>query len=91
MDRFASPPALQDRLLGPLHVEALLLADRVLVLDGGRLATELVIDHPRPREPGDLVDQRAQLLAVLGVDAPSSRTRTSPTDRTFPTNSEETP
>ncbi|MFV0623182.1 DUF1465 family protein [Sphingomonas sp. ac-8] len=27
MDRSALPPALQDRLLGPLHVEALLLAD----------------------------------------------------------------
>ena len=53
--------------------EALLLADRVLVLDGGRLATELVVDHPRPRRPEELVGPRGDLLSVLGVDTPSAR------------------
>ncbi|PNA92057.1 sulfonate ABC transporter ATP-binding protein, partial [Pseudomonas sp. MPR-AND1B] len=33
--------------------EAITLADRVLVLDGGRIALETRIDLPRPREVGD--------------------------------------
>lgn len=50
--------------------EALLLADRVLVLAGGRLVQDLVVDLPRPRRraaPGfDAL--RIRLLATLGVD-----------------------
>ncbi|WP_043366645.1 ABC transporter ATP-binding protein [Belnapia sp. F-4-1] len=50
--------------------EALLLADRVLVLAGGRLVQDLAVDLPRPRRraaPGfDAL--RIRLLATLGVD-----------------------
>jgi sulfonate transport system ATP-binding protein len=49
--------------------EALLLADRVLVIDGGRIALDLPVplDHPR-RKTGAVFDAlRAQLLAALGV------------------------
>ncbi|WP_243653955.1 ABC transporter ATP-binding protein [Pseudonocardia endophytica] len=47
--------------------EALLLADRVLVLDGGVIGQE----HrpgPRPRRPEDLVELRRRVLTELGVD-----------------------
>jgi sulfonate transport system ATP-binding protein len=50
--------------------EAVLLADRALVLESGRIATELAIDLPRPRRhahPG-FARLRARLLAALGVD-----------------------
>ncbi|TDD79703.1 ABC transporter ATP-binding protein [Actinomadura rubrisoli] len=49
--------------------EALLLADRVLVLDEGRIAHETRVDLPRPRhrEHPDLTALRATLLARLGV------------------------
>jgi sulfonate transport system ATP-binding protein len=50
--------------------EALLLADRALVLEGGRIRTELVLRLPRPRrhaQPG-FADLRGQLLLALGVD-----------------------
>ncbi|MBP2702376.1 ABC transporter ATP-binding protein [Microbispora sp. RL4-1S] len=49
--------------------EALLLADRVLVLDAGRVAHETVITTPRPRhrDHPDLIALRATLLAALGV------------------------
>ncbi|MFC3126555.1 ABC transporter ATP-binding protein [Pseudoroseomonas globiformis] len=50
--------------------EALLLADRVLVLDGGRLSADLPVDLPRPRRralPG-FNALRVKLLASLGVD-----------------------
>ncbi|MFC6883126.1 MULTISPECIES: ABC transporter ATP-binding protein [Actinomadura] len=55
--------------------EALLLADRVLVLDGGRIAheTRVRLPRPRPRDHPDLSGLRATLLARLGVtpeDAP---------------------
>jgi sulfonate transport system ATP-binding protein len=49
--------------------EALLLADRVLVIDGGKVAVDLAvpIEHPR-RKTGTLFDGlRAQLLGALGV------------------------
>jgi len=49
--------------------EALLLADRALVLDGGRIAEELpvALDHPRaPDDPG-FGPLRRQLLDRLGV------------------------
>ncbi|GAA0359172.1 ABC transporter ATP-binding protein [Microbispora corallina] len=49
--------------------EALLLADRVLVLDEGRIAHETAISLPRPRhrDHPDLVSLRTTLLAALGV------------------------
>ena len=50
--------------------EALALADRVLVLAGGRIAHEARVSLPRPREREhpDLITQRTRLLAELGVD-----------------------
>ncbi|GAA0806262.1 ABC transporter ATP-binding protein [Spirilliplanes yamanashiensis] len=49
--------------------EALLLADRVLVLDGGRIAQELDVRLDRPRAPDDpgFAPLRRQLLDRLGV------------------------
>ena len=46
--------------------EALLLADRVVVLDHGRIGLQVMVPQPRPR---DLPERglRAQLLAALGV------------------------
>jgi sulfonate transport system ATP-binding protein len=49
--------------------EAITLADRVLVLDGGRIALETRIDLPRPREVGDGFQAiRRRLLGALGVE-----------------------
>jgi sulfonate transport system ATP-binding protein len=49
--------------------EALLLADRVLLLDDGRIAESFEVDLPRPRFIGHprFVALRRQLLAGLGV------------------------
>ncbi|WP_062444128.1 ABC transporter ATP-binding protein [Herbidospora daliensis] len=49
--------------------EALLLADRVLVLDEGRIAHDVSITagRPRHREDPELVALRTTLLAALGV------------------------
>jgi sulfonate transport system ATP-binding protein len=49
--------------------EALLLADRVLVLDGGRIAHESWVRLPRPRKRDHpvLTDLRSTLLGELGV------------------------
>ena len=49
--------------------EALLLADRVIVLDAGRIAFQTTVDRPRPRVPHDptLAEQRSALLDHLGV------------------------
>ncbi|TDV55244.1 ABC transporter ATP-binding protein [Actinophytocola oryzae] len=47
--------------------EALLLADRVLVLDGGTIVTEHVLTHARPRRLDDHLDVRARVLTDLGV------------------------
>ena len=47
--------------------EALLLADRVLVLDDGRITTEHVLGHARPRRLADHIEVRAKVLADLGV------------------------
>ncbi|GAA4666291.1 MULTISPECIES: ABC transporter ATP-binding protein [Amycolatopsis] len=47
--------------------EALLLADRVLVLGDGRIVAEHVLGPPRPRRLGDHLDVRAEVLAALGV------------------------
>ena len=54
--------------------EALLLADRVLVLDGGRIAQALPVDAQRPRRHADavLTPLRARLLAALGVPEPGA-------------------
>lgn len=51
--------------------ESVLLADRVLVLEGGRFRADIPVDLPRPRahaHPG-FAALRARLLAELGVDA----------------------
>ena len=59
--------------------EALLLADRALILRGGRIAEEIVVDLPRPRRVTDpeFVALRSRLLAGLGVgDGEPIRTTT---------------
>ncbi|WP_433266476.1 ABC transporter ATP-binding protein [Actinosynnema sp. CS-041913] len=48
--------------------EALALADRVVVLEAGRLVAEHRIDLPRPRRRASFVDLRVDVLADLGVD-----------------------
>lgn len=50
--------------------EALLLADRILVLDNGRFVADRQIDLPAPRRHGDpqFVSHRNALLAALGVE-----------------------
>jgi sulfonate transport system ATP-binding protein len=48
--------------------EALLLADRVLVLGGGRIAHEARVEAERPRRIADLTALRAALLEQLGVE-----------------------
>ncbi|WP_174184658.1 ABC transporter ATP-binding protein [Nocardia barduliensis] len=62
--------------------EAVLLADRVLVLDDGRVAVDQRIDVERPRRHGDpaLLRHRSLLLASLGVevaDAPTDEKKAS--------------
>jgi len=49
--------------------EALALADRVLVLGGGRIAYSTTIDLPRPRDRNHstLIELRLRLLRELGV------------------------
>ncbi|GAQ57524.1 ABC transporter ATP-binding protein [Streptomyces acidiscabies] len=51
--------------------EAVLLADRVLVMDGGVIAHEQQIDLERPRKLSDprFAELRTELLGRLGVDA----------------------
>ncbi|CCH35508.1 ABC transporter ATP-binding protein [Actinosynnema sp. NPDC047251] len=48
--------------------EALLLADRVVVLESGRIVAEHRVGLPRPRRRASFVDLRAEVLADLGVD-----------------------
>ncbi|MFI9352626.1 ABC transporter ATP-binding protein [Streptomyces lydicus] len=50
--------------------EALLLADRALVMEDGRIAYETTVDLPRPREISDpgFGALRARLLSRLGVE-----------------------
>jgi sulfonate transport system ATP-binding protein len=52
--------------------EAVLLADRVLVLTGGRISLDLAIDLPRPRRVGgpEFDAYRDRFLAELGVLEP---------------------
>jgi sulfonate transport system ATP-binding protein len=49
--------------------EALMLADRVLVLEGGKIALDEPVTMPRPRRPelAAFGEQRRHLLAALGV------------------------
>jgi sulfonate transport system ATP-binding protein len=49
--------------------EAVLLADRVLVLEEGRFSLDLPIDLPHPRSARDerLASYRDRLLTALGV------------------------
>ena len=53
--------------------EAVLLADRALVLEHGRIAVETRIDLPRPRRPGTagFAAIRTMLLQALGVHEPA--------------------
>jgi len=55
--------------------EAISLADRILVLDEGRLVEDLRIDLAVPRDHGDprFAQIRTRLLSRLGVDAPGRR------------------
>ena len=50
--------------------EAILLADRVVVLDQGRIAADIPVDMPRPRSHGEpgFAALRRRLLAELGVE-----------------------
>lgn len=55
--------------------EAVLLADRVLVLDGGRFRADIPVEMPRPRshaQPG-FAALRTRLLAELGVTVPAQQ------------------
>ncbi|MGW3247061.1 ABC transporter ATP-binding protein [Streptomyces sp. NPDC001070] len=54
--------------------EALLLADRALVMRDGVIAHETPVALPRPRDVGDpgFTALRSRLLAELGVDAPAA-------------------
>ena len=53
-----------------MWTKRLLLADRVLVLDQGRIALDLRVDLERPRRHADpgFADLRSRLLRELGVD-----------------------
>ena len=50
--------------------EAVLLADRVLVLTDGEISLDVTVDIERPRSRGErtFIELRSQLLAELGVD-----------------------
>jgi sulfonate transport system ATP-binding protein len=51
--------------------EAVVLADRIVVLDGGRIAFDerVGLDHPRERASLAFVELRERLLGALGVPA----------------------
>lgn len=50
--------------------EAIVLADRVLVLDDGRISAELHVEIPKPRDPADprFAELRTSLLSQLGIE-----------------------
>nr|WP_283179810.1 hypothetical protein [Gemmobacter sp. 24YEA27] len=50
--------------------EAVALSDRVIVLDAGRIAHDVVIDipHPRPRGDARLAAFEAEILAAIFAD-----------------------
>ena len=68
----SSAPATDPAVLLVTHDvdEALLLADRVLVLTDGVISLDVPVDVPSPRLRGDrrFIDLRSRLLAELGVD-----------------------
>ena len=57
--------------------EAILLADRVIVLENGKIAEQLRIDLPRARDTGQEGFQaiRARLLGLLGVQVEAAAAR----------------
>lgn len=61
--------------------EAVLLADRILVLDKGRIGLDLTVNVDKPRDRADpaFVSLRVRLLAELGV-GPNPRQKTNGTD-----------
>ncbi|RMI36904.1 ABC transporter ATP-binding protein [Streptomyces triticirhizae] len=61
--------------------EAIALADRVVVLDHGRIAADLRVDVPAPRSPGTAryAALRDELLTLLGLD-PTAGTVPEPAD-----------
>ena len=68
--------------------EAVLLADRVLVLTDGRISLDTTVDAPSPRLRGDrqIIELRSRLLAELGVDEAAEGTH-----QPFPTTPSTTP
>ncbi|GAX51915.1 ABC transporter ATP-binding protein [Streptomyces olivochromogenes] len=64
--------------------EALLLADRVLVMDEGRIAHDLTVGLPRPRDltAPEFVTLRARLLGWLGVTPTHSEADAKTLERT---------
>lgn len=54
--------------------EALILADRILILDAGRIASDICITAPRPRVASntEIVRLRNKILQQLGVEIASS-------------------
>ncbi len=72
--------------------EAIVLADRVLVLDGGRLAVDRAIDLASPRSHRDprFLAHRESLLAALGVVAGEAAVATYAKGRTETTRQEKT-
>jgi len=57
-------------LVTPDIDEAVLLGDRILLMEDGRIAVDLPIHLPHPRrcELADCVALRTRLLAELGID-----------------------
>ncbi|MGA5168211.1 MULTISPECIES: ABC transporter ATP-binding protein [Streptomyces] len=67
--------------------EAVELADRVLVLDEGRVLLDLTVDLPTPRAPRDpgFQEYRETLLTALGVTAPAAPASAVPAVPAVPT------
>ena len=59
--------------------EAIVLADRVIVLDEGRVTVDVAIDLPAPRLRGSAAfgRLRTELLAALGIDERTESTGSS--------------
>jgi sulfonate transport system ATP-binding protein len=72
--------------------EAIVLADRVLVLENGRIAVDRTIDLRATRSHRDprFLEHRESLLAALGVGPGESIVATQATARTEPTRQEKT-
>ncbi len=64
--------------------EAVLLADRVLVLTDGRFSLDAIVDVATPRQRSDrrFIELRSQLLAELGVDEAAEGAHTTPDSST---------